>query len=63
VNAIGLQADLAATALFNRYVRAQRALVALPLDAEHQTALQTFHDLAEVAHELHQTLMLGCHYE
>ena len=53
------QADLAATALINRYTRAQRAMNSLPLDADNRAALEAFHELADVAHEVHRVLMLG----
>ena len=53
------QADLAATALIDRYVMAQRAMTSLPEDADNTTALRAFRELAAVSHELHQVLMLG----
>jgi hypothetical protein len=53
------QADLAATALINRYTQAQRAMAALPPDADNRTSLAAFHELASIAHEMHRVLMLG----
>lgn len=53
------QADLAATAIVNRYVLANRAMQALPEDADNRTAGEAFHELANAAHDLHRVLMLG----
>ena len=53
------QADLAATALIDRYITAQRAMNSLPEDADNRTALHAFHELADVTHEVHRLLMLG----
>ena len=53
------QADLAATAIVNRYVLAKRALEALPEDSEAAVAADVFHELANAAHDLHRVLMLG----
>jgi hypothetical protein len=53
------QADLAATAIVNRYVLANRAMQALPEGADNRTAAEAFHELANAAHDLHRVLMLG----
>lgn len=52
-------ADLAATALIDRFTRAQRAMEALPPDADNDHAVQVFFELSRAAHDLHRVLMLG----
>ena len=52
-------ADLAATAILDRYVLAQRAMNSLPENADNRTAVDAFHELANATHDLHRVLMLG----
>ena len=52
------QADVAATALMNRYILAQRAMRSACADHT-RTPMREFYELAEASRELHRLLMFG----